>query len=75
MVGPVLGDGVLAVVDKDELRLFVKGAEPGFQPVLVGVTRKPPSCAMRALTCTGSPKSLTSCAPLTSALPKVPGLW
>jgi putative ABC transport system permease protein len=26
MVGPVLGDGVLAVVDKDELRLFVKGA-------------------------------------------------
>ena len=41
MVGPVLGDGVLAVVDKDELRLFVKGAEPGFQPVLVGVTRKP----------------------------------
>ena len=41
MVGPVLGDGVLAVVDKDELRLFVKGAEPGFQPVLIGMTRKP----------------------------------
>ena len=41
MVGPVLGDGVLAVVDKDELRLFVKGAEPGFQTVLVGVARKP----------------------------------
>ena len=37
----MLGHSVLAVVDKDELRLFVKGAEPGFQPVLVGVTRKP----------------------------------
>ena len=41
MVGPVLGDGVLAVVDKDKLRFFIKGAESGFQPVLVGVTRKP----------------------------------
>ena len=41
MVGPVLGDGVLAVVDKDELRLFVKGMQPGGQAVLVGVAGKP----------------------------------
>ena len=37
----MLGHSVLTVVDKDELRLFVKGAEPFLQPVLVRMARKP----------------------------------
>ena len=31
LFGPVGGHGILAMVDKDELRLFVKGVQPGGQ--------------------------------------------
>ena len=41
LFGPVGGHGILAMVDKDELRLFVKGVQPGGQAVLVGVAGKP----------------------------------
>ena len=41
LFGPVGGHGILAMVDKDELRLFVKGVQPVGQAVLVGVAGKP----------------------------------
>lgn len=75
MVRPMLGNSVLTVVDKDKARLFVKGAEPFLQPVLVRMARKPAQLGDARPYLHRSPKSFTSCAPLTSALPSVPGLW
>ena len=52
-----------------------KACSQAARPSLSAWPESPLSCRMLALTCTGSPNSLTSCAPLTSALPNVPGLW
>ena len=41
LFGPVGGHGILAMVDKDKLRLFVKGMQPIGQAVLIGVAGKP----------------------------------